>query len=73
MSDTKIGVLDFARSDYDSNNVTIELVSRSKLKPYGLIFQKVPIPQSHSRFFLFYKSSEYGCIPNEPYYKAITY
>lgn len=87
MSDTKIGVLDFAHSDYDGNNVTIELFltrnSSHTVWPIpsvltipvfmyssmpSRIFQKVPILQQNSRFFLFYKVSEYGGPPDEPHY-----
>lgn len=77
----KIGVLDYARSDYDGNNVTIEVFRRSKIAPYGIssqpkhyciyvlkpksgiLFQKVPIAENESSFFLFYKTSEDGGTP----------
>jgi hypothetical protein len=37
MLDRKIGILDFSRSENKSGsrNVSIDLVSRSKLEPYG--------------------------------------
>ena len=38
MLDTKIEVLDFAHSDYDGNNVTIEIFSNSKLEPYSMAY-----------------------------------
>ena len=38
----KIGVLDYARSNYDGNNVTIEVFRRSKIAPYGISSQPKP-------------------------------